>query len=170
MNFDQSWMTDLFELQKKALELTKGKNPVDEVQNLVMETLNKWGINNLPWHGDTEPAKTLWPKDTPEPSTGNNLNIDISENKTCVFVRALIPGIEDPNGLSVKLEGDLVVISGKSTSFTNDGGSFNRSVRLPAEVTATGAEASYRDESLTITLPKVKVDEGEIIPLNFYKE
>lgn len=166
MNFDQSWMTELLELEKKATELVKGKNSADDVQGLVKEVLNKWGINNLPWGGDME--SKIWAKSTPEQQSGPNLNIDISETKNKVLIQASIPGIEDKNDLLIKLKGDTLVISGKSNPPNNDDdGTFSRKIRLPVEVTALGAEATYRNDNLTISLPKTASEDGEIIPLNF---
>lgn len=165
MNFDQSWMTELLELEKKATELVKGKNSADDVQGLVKEVLNKWGINNLPWGGDME--SKIWAKSTPEQQSGPNLNIDISETKNKVLIQASIPGIEDKNDLFIKLRGEILIITGKCNHLNNDGGFFSRKIRLPAEVTTVGAEATYQDDNLTISLPKMATEDGEIIPLSF---
>ncbi len=166
MIFDQTWMTELLELQKKATELVKGKNSAEDVQNLVIEVLNQWGINNLPWDGGDLESKT-WAKGTPERKTGPNFNIDISETKNNIVIRASIPGIENKNDLFIKLRGEILVIAGKCSHFNNDGGFFSRKVRLPAEVTTVGAEATYQNDNLTISLPKMTTEDGEIIPLNF---
>ena len=165
MIFDQAWMSELIELQKKAAALVKGNNPTDDIQGLVMEVLNKWGINKLPWDGDIK--SRMGTNDTPERKSGQSLNIDISETKNNVLVQAFIPGIEDQNNLSVKLRDDTLMIAGKCNNLNNDDGSFSRKIRLPAEVTAIGAEATYRDGNLTISLPKITSEDGEIIPLNF---
>jgi HSP20 family molecular chaperone IbpA len=167
MIFDQTWIADLLELQKKASELTKGKNPTEEVQGLVMDVLNNWGINDFPWNGDLESKKSFWTNSNVEPKTKRNLNFDISETKDYIHIQASIPGIEDKNDLAIKLHGDTLYITGKSNIFDNDGGSFNRKIRLPAETTALGAEATYHDDTLTISLPKMTTEGGETIPLNF---
>lgn len=165
MIFDQSWMAELLELQKKAAELVKGKNSADNIQSLVMEVLKQWGINNLPWEGDSEAA--MGGKGTPERESGANFDIDISETKDNVLIRAAIPGIEDKNDLFIKLRGDILTITGKCNHFNQDSGFFGRKVRIPAEVTSLGAEAIYRNDNLTISLPKITTEDGELIPLSF---
>lgn len=167
MIFDQTWLAELLELQKKAAELTKGKTSADEVQDLVMTVLNTWGINDLPWDGGFRFKDSFSPKGNVESKTGRYMNIDISETKQHVNVRILIPSIEDQNNLAVRLVNNALYISGKSSIFDNDDGSFNRKIRLPAVVTAAGAEAAYWDNHLTISLPKMLTQGGEVIPVNF---
>ena len=166
MIFDQAWMAELIELQKKAAELGQGKNAAGDVQGLVMEVLNKWGINNLPWDGDLE--SMLWTKGTLERKSGPNFNIDISETKNNVLIQASIPGITDKNEISIKLlRSQTLIISGEIDHFNNDAGSFSRKILLPAEVTTIGAEATYRNGILTVSLPKTTMEDGEMIPLKF---
>lgn len=160
MIFDQTWMAELLELQKKAAEIVKGKNFSADIQSLVTETLNKWGINGLSWDGDLE--SKMWNRDSGD--------IDISETKNNVLIKAFIPGIGDKNELLIKLCGGILTISGECNQLNNDGGSFNRQIRLPMEVTASGAKANYRDGNLTILLPKKATEDGEIIPVNFLKD
>lgn len=167
MFFDQAWMTELLELQKKAADLARGKNTTAEVQSMVMEVLKKWGINNLPWDSDSETKMGV--KDSPERKSGPNFNIDISETKNNVLIQAAIPDIKDKNDLSIKLWGDTLMITGKCTNLMNTGGSFCQKLRLPANVTVSGAEATYRNGNLTISLPKMTMEDGEIIPLNFFE-
>jgi HSP20 family protein len=165
MIFDQSWMTELLELQKKTAELAKGKNSADNIQSLVMEVLNRWGINNLPWEGDSK--ATMGVNGAPERESGANFDIDISETKNNVLIRASIPGIEDKTDLFIKLRGGILMITGKCNHLNQDDGFFSRKVRIPAEVTALGAEATYRNDNLTISLPKIAAEDGELIPVNF---
>lgn len=169
MIFDQTWMADLLELQKKSAQLAKGKNSVDEVQNLVMETLNKWGMNNLPWNNELESNQFFWSKNTAEPKTGQNWNVDISETKNSVFIEALIPGIEAKNDLTIKLQSNILYVSGKSNHLKADSNSFSREIRLPANVTTSGAEAIYQNDKLKVLLPKLTPEEGEFIPIHFFE-
>jgi HSP20 family molecular chaperone IbpA len=164
MIFDQTWLAELLELQKKTVELTKGKNSVDEIQDLVMSLLNKWGISDLPWNGDFKSHDLFWAKDIFESKTDQHFNIDISEKKQHIQVRALIPGIENQSAISIKLSGNTICINGKSSCIANNEGSFDRKIQLPAEVTSAGASASYQENHLTIILPKIPAD-GEVIPL-----
>lgn len=173
MNFDRIWMADLLELQKKAAELAQGKNPSEEVQGLVMEVLQKWGINNFPWRESREPKGVFWPKDASEAASGVNRNTDITETKNHLVVETFLPGIEAPNDLFIKLQGDILYITGKSNPDSgagdNDDGAFTRKVRLPAPVTASGAEAGYQEEKLKIILRKAANGDGETIPLSFFQ-
>jgi HSP20 family molecular chaperone IbpA len=165
MIFDQAWIAELIELQKKAAELGQGKNSAGDVQGLVMEVLKKWGINNLPWDGDLE--SMMWSKGAPARKSGPDFNIDISETKNNVLIRASIPGITDEKEISIKLSGETLMIFGKIGHPENDAGYFSRKIRLPAEVTTMDAEAIYRDDLLTITLPKTTKEDEATIPLRF---
>jgi HSP20 family protein len=168
MIFDQTWLAELLELQRKAAELSKNKTSVDEVQDLVMTVLQKWGINDLPWDGDFKSRDSFWNKGNAEPKTERYPNIDISETKQYVYIRILIPGIEEQNDLTVRLVNNTLCISGKSSILSNNDGSFSRTIRIPAVVTATGAEATYRDNHLAISLPKMLPHDSEVIPLSFF--
>lgn len=101
------------------------------------------------------------------PSAGS-LALNVSEDKKNVVVEAAVPGLADED-LDVRVEGDLLTISGKrSQHIERDGedrqwhmieqryGKFQRSVRLPVEVKADKAQADLADGILTITLPKTE--------------
>jgi HSP20 family molecular chaperone IbpA len=168
MMFDQTWLAELLDLQRKTAEFTQGKKSVDEVQDLVMTVLNKWGINDLPWDGDFKSRGSFSPKGNEESKTEGYMNINISETKQHVIIKILIPGIADPNDLTVKLVNNVIYISGKNSILGNEEGSFSRKIRLPALVTTVCAEAIYRDNHLTITLPKMLTQGDEVIPLSFF--
>lgn len=166
MSFDSSWPTDLQELQKRAAELGNSKNPSGAALDLAMDLLNKWGISGLPWNSNFESLKSLWAKS--DLYSGSNLNIDIAERKQDLLVQVLIPGIKEQNDLSVRFLNQVLYITGKSSSYEKEGGSFNREIRLPAAVTTRGAAATYRNNLLTITLPKTAPEEAETIPVSFF--
>ena len=166
--FDQNWLSELFELQKKVAGFSNNPASVDEIQDLVMNVLNKWGINHLPSDGDFRYKDWFSAKNDEKFKSERYMNIDISETKQNILVRVVIPGIEDQADLAVKLLGNTLQINGKSSSFDENEGTFNRKIRLPAEDTPSGASAVYRDNQLTVTLPKAAAN-GEIIPLDFMK-
>ncbi|HBF37190.1 MAG TPA: hypothetical protein DDW50_07700 [Firmicutes bacterium] len=168
MKFDQAWLSDLLNLQKRASELAKNNNSTSEIQDLVKTILNQYGINDLPWYENSQSSSSGKAKENAESKAASQyFNIDISEKKQYVQIQILMPGIEEPNNLLIKLSGNALDISGKSSLITENSGSFSREIRLPAEVTSTGVSALYKDDYLTITLPKIP-PEGEVIPFDFY--
>ena len=93
-------------------------------------------------------------------------NVDISESKSAITLEAEVPGMS-PEDFTITVDGDLVRIRGekKQEEKKEDKnyyrverryGSFERTLRLPAEVTDTKACATYKDGILKIALPKKK--------------
>jgi Molecular chaperone (small heat shock protein) len=168
MNFNQGWMAELLELQKKAAAMGKNKFSADEVENLVVGLLSKWGITNLPLSNYFKYQDSSWAKqDTTEPRNSGHFDIDIAETKQQIRIEIIIPGIADQNDLAIRLIDNTLAISGKSSSFAENDGQFDRKIKLPAEVTAIGATATYRDQHLSITFPKREEPGVEIIPVDF---
>jgi HSP20 family protein len=168
MNFNQGWMAELLELQKKAAAMGENKFSADEVENLVVGLLNKWGITNLPL-GNYFKYQDSSRADTTEPSNNGHFDIDIAETKQQIRIEIIIPGITDQNDLAIRLIDNTLAISGKSSSFAENDGQFDRKIKLPAEVTAIGATATYRDQHLSITFPKPKEPGVETIPVDFIR-
>jgi HSP20 family protein len=168
MNFNQGWMAELLELQKKAAAMSKNKFSADEVENLVVSLLSKWGITNPPLGNHFKPQDSTWAKqDTTESSNSGHFDIDIAETEQQVRIEMIIPGIADQNDLAIKLIDNTLDISGRSSNFAENNGRFRRKVKLPAEVTAIGATATYRDQHLNITFPKRQESGVETIPVDF---
>jgi HSP20 family protein len=86
--------------------------------------------------------------------------IEISETKDRVFVRAELPGLEAKD-VTVSMSGDLLTIKGKKEKEEHFHyveryyGPFQRSVKLPFNVTVDKVEANFNKGVLKITLPKV---------------
>ena len=89
---------------------------------------------------------------------------DIVESDTHYILRADLPGVAEED-LSVKLDGDVLTISGKRGSqseqrqggyvrYERSSGSFRRSVRLPEGVDADAIEANFDRGVLEVTVPK----------------
>jgi HSP20 family protein len=89
---------------------------------------------------------------------------DVYEEKDNYVVKAELPGMKKED-ISVSIEGGDLVISGERKSESkSDGaeiyraeryfGKFQRSVSLPATVSAKDVRAEYKDGVLTVTLPK----------------
>jgi HSP20 family protein len=89
---------------------------------------------------------------------------DIVESDTHYILRADLPGVAEED-LSVKLDGDLLTISGQRGSkseqrqggyvrYERSTGSFRRSVRLPEGVDGDAIEANFDRGVLEVTVPK----------------
>lgn len=100
--------------------------------------------------------------------------IDVYETKTdVVIVTEPLAGV-DPSTIDVSVEDDVVVISGETqpARYLPDEayliqeiyyGPFTRSVRIPRSIHVGKAKASFRQNVLTVTLPKLRPDVGDII-------
>ncbi|MEJ2718466.1 MAG: Hsp20/alpha crystallin family protein [Deltaproteobacteria bacterium] len=91
--------------------------------------------------------------------------IEISETTDKVFVRAELPGLEAKD-VSVSMSGDLLTIKGKKERAEDEKdehchyveryyGPFQRSVKLPINVTGDEVEGTFNKGVLKITLRKV---------------
>jgi HSP20 family protein len=92
--------------------------------------------------------------------------MNVTQDGQNFYVRSELPGI-NPSELEIAMERNKLVVSGKreipverdNVSYhrrERAGGSFNRSIALPAEIDAERVEAAYRHGILTITLPKAE--------------
>ncbi len=88
--------------------------------------------------------------------------INVYESTDAYGIEVRVPGV-DPEKLDVKVEGDLVAVSGERTRDGEDEGShrqerplgsFSRMLRLPARLDAEAVEAHYVDGVLALKLPK----------------
>ncbi len=167
MTFDQSWLSDLMEIQKKVDEIVKNKNSSNEIQSLVRTVLGQWGIPDFPWEGNSQFTGGFQKNEPYEAQNDPHFNIDISEKKQSIEIKIKLPGIEDSNGIQIKLSGNTLNINATMNRIDENESSFTRKIRLPSEVTPTGASAVYKNNYLSITLAKIP-PEGESIPLDFY--
>jgi len=90
--------------------------------------------------------------------------VDIYDSKDNIMVKADIPGMKKEE-IDVSVQDDTLVIKGekkqekevKEKDFVRTErfyGTFNRSIRLPAEVDSTKVSATYKNGVLEIILPK----------------
>ena len=93
-----------------------------------------------------------------------DIAMDVVQDEDDLIVRASLPGV-DPDDIQVTLEDGLLTIEGETGSETEEQkgdyllrerrfGRFHRALRLPSSVDADGAEPSYANGVLTITVPK----------------
>jgi HSP20 family protein len=91
-------------------------------------------------------------------------SIDVSETDGEISVRAELPGLEAKD-IDLDISGDVLSIKGekkgkeetkKENYYTRESycGSFQRSIRLPAEVQSNKVEANFKNGVLDIRLPK----------------
>ncbi len=98
------------------------------------------------------------------PSVGGSLAVDMYEKEDSLVVKAAVPGIKAED-LDITVTGDMLNIKGEAKAEEEVEeenyhrrefryGSFCRSVRLPIEVDADQADASFADGILTLTFAK----------------
>lgn len=115
-------------------------------------------------------SRAIPPEDFPVQDEEGQLSIDMWQNNNEIIVQTMVGGIK-PEDLDVSISHDMVTIRGKRSrnhQVTNSDffyqelfwGTFSRSIMLPQEVDADGAEASIKHGLLTIRLPKL--DKGKV--------
>jgi len=93
-------------------------------------------------------------------------SVDIFEEGDDVVVKAEAPGMKKED-LDVKIEGDTITVTGEKKSeekvekkdyyrLERSYGSFCRSFRLPTEVQAEKAKATFKDGVLEVRVPKTE--------------
>lgn len=93
-------------------------------------------------------------------------NVDVSEGKRDIIVRAEIPGV-DKEGIDLSLDGRLLTICGEKKQEKEESdehyhrvessfGFYKRTIELPADVDESKVDARYKNGVLKIKLKKVK--------------
>ncbi len=121
----------------------------------------KWEpFNELERLFDERPYVPMFPR------LGRDLAVDLYEEGGKIIGKMSLPGVE-PEALDVTIDDDSLTVSGsreeeeeteKKDYYSKEirRGSFSRTVRLPSPVSASKAEAEYKDGVLTVTMPAVK--------------
>jgi HSP20 family protein len=150
---------------------------------MTLKALNPFSKKNVPIkRGSTDPLSILkydidrlfedfWRGFDMEPffdrgATSFSPRVDVTENDREIKVTAELPGM-DEDDIEVTLNNDSLVISGEKKEekedrgkdyyrFERSYGSFSRTIPLPVEIEADGAEANYRKGVLTVRIPKSK--------------
>ncbi|WP_089823015.1 Hsp20/alpha crystallin family protein [Halogranum amylolyticum] len=102
--------------------------------------------------------------------------IDVTEHDDSIVVVADLPGFEKED-IDLKIAGQvLTIVADQEMESTSESGdeergqfirrerrsqSVRRSFRLPVEVDEEGANATYHNGVLTVTLPKIQIDEDD---------
>lgn len=97
-----------------------------------------------------------------EPSHDFNLSVDVREEDEAYILNALVPGLK-ADDLNIQVLDDEVTITGEFKDDESEylmrelpHGSFRRSLRLPAPLDASKAEARITDGVLTLRLAKAE--------------
>ena len=99
--------------------------------------------------------------------------VDVKDEGSDILVTTDLPGIEKSD-VDLDVSDNLLIISAKrsASSEENEVGylrrertysSFSRSITLPEAVTTEGAKAKLEDGVLTVTLPKLQIEERKKI-------
>jgi len=90
------------------------------------------------------------------------LGVNIREEEQVYILSALVPGLKAED-LNIQILEDVLKIEGEYQADENNyllrelpGGSFSRTLRLPAPIDAESVEAKIADGILTLTLPKAE--------------
>lgn len=149
MNFDPSWLSNLKEFQKKAMELARKSNSTGEVQDLVNDLMKNWGVSNFTWSNNqasnNENDFNRPPAEKMDSAAGS------SNHGSEAILKIFLPGVAGKDDLTLNLLEDILCISGKSSQMDGDG-TFNRIVRLPFNAVPSEMNASYESGYLNISL------------------
>jgi HSP20 family protein len=95
-------------------------------------------------------------------SRENYLNVNVRDEDDTFVLRALVPGLKAEN-LNIQVLEDVVRIEGEYQTNEEEyllnelpSGSFQRVLRMPAEIDADKVEAKISDGILTLRLPKAE--------------
>jgi len=102
-------------------------------------------------------------------------NVELSESEGEIRITAEVPGMGEKD-VELLMEDGILTIRGEKKSETQDKdrgyserryGRFERRIALPSNVDEQGANATFRDGVLTVTLPKSReAERGRRIPIN----
>lgn len=92
--------------------------------------------------------------------------VDLSETEDRLILRAEMPGVK-PEDLDISISDDTLTLRGKSSqeTVTDEGdyqstetgiGFFSRTIQLPCKVQINEVKATFKDDLLTIVMPKCK--------------
>ena len=105
---------------------------------------------------------------------GYHVPVDIYEDHERYVIRAILPGVK-PEDVELTCHEGTVILAGKARPWATDGlepivreigdVAFRREIRLPSDVDAAKAEATYEHGVLTLTLPKAEAAVSKRIPV-----
>ena len=165
--------------------LTGNLTPQDEeeeVETIVDGDDNEEEENNNNDDRDNEEEEEVKEEeekqDWMEETENGQLTVDMHQTPSDIVIKAMIAGVK-PDDLDVSIAKDMITIKGhreSASEISEDSyyykelywGGFSRSIMLPQEIDADGAEAKTKNGVLTITLPKI--DKGKSQKLKIKSE
>jgi HSP20 family protein len=149
----------------------------DNTQEETMRALTPWkGMDTLRQEMDRVFDRFFEPRWEEFETAGEWApKVDISETKDAVVVKAEIPGVEQKD-INVSLQDQVLTIKGekhqekeekdeKYHRVERSWGAFTRAFRMPAAVAGDKVSATFKDGTLTVTLPKAPEAKGTTIPV-----
>jgi HSP20 family protein len=105
--------------------------------------------------------------------------VEVKQNSSGILVIAELPGIGSRDDLHIRVQEQMITISGKIVQDEQEGeeqnlfhteryyGPFSRSVPLPVAVDPEHVQATYRNGLLTVKMKKNTQLQGQRIPVEF---
>jgi HSP20 family protein len=138
---------------------SRALNPFEEMERYFDEIVPRHWMRPFRWDWPTwgemmRPIEARFPR------------VDVIDREKEVLVRAEVPGV-DKKDLEVTVSEDRITIKGKTRREVKEekgdyfrseisSGSFSRTLALPCGVESDKADASYKDGTLEIKLPKLE--------------
>jgi HSP20 family protein len=142
----------------KKVETTQVLSPFEEMERM---------FDNYFSRGWMHPFRRDWPSFSrhAQPFEGTTPSVDVIERDDAVVVKAELPGV-DKKDIDVSVTSNTVTIKGSTSHEEKEekgnyyrceisGGSYSRTLSLPADVDESKAKAKLKDGILELTLPKV---------------
>ena len=128
-----------------------------DMERLFSRYRSDFGVELLPWEEDVGPS------------------FDLSETEEKLVLRVDLPGV-DPKDLDISISGDRLTIKGtrKEETVKNTGryhtverkfGSFSRSFHIPCKVKMEDVQATLKEGTLEIVMPKCGAEEPKGIKI-----
>ena len=133
-----------------------------DMERLFSRYRSDFGSGLSPWEDDAGPS------------------LDLSETEDTLFLRVDLPGV-DPKDLEISISGDRLNLKGKRHEETvkDTGryhtverrfGSFSRSLKLPCKVKMDDIQATMKEGTLEIVMPKCGPEEPKGIKIEVGEE
>lgn len=108
-----------------------------------------------------------------------NMNVDVYETEREVVATCDMPGLEKKEDVSIDIDNNVLTVSGVINRVNEVKGEnmhrqerfvgrVQRSIALPAPVSAEGVKATYRNGVLEVRMPKVNPDTKKRIDIEFH--
>ncbi|SFG88283.1 Molecular chaperone IbpA, HSP20 family [Desulfotomaculum arcticum] len=169
MNFGKEWIEQMIELQRKSQQMQP--DWVNQFSDMLKNFTGAWTSSDKTPKAELENLgawQDFWNTREIEKERDSGPLLTIMEGHRDITVSGILPGVEQGN-LNIKLRGHTLLISGESKRISiaqGTPGIFSRVIKLPVEVEAQSAKATYRNSYLEIRFRK-KQQNDHIIHVEF---